>query len=248
MNFKDKYIKYKLKYLNLKYQSAGKINFMPNATRETAIGAVQSITDANFNAYSDANSDVYSDVESDVDSGAYSDVESDVESDAKSNANSDYDNFLTYSEVISGNIDRNRVLRLHSINSEEFKELNTFTNLRGLNFSDDFDRTIQRNDLPPTIEIVYFGSNFNNGGQPLEAGVLPNSIQFLLFGNSFNNGGQPIGVNVLPNRLRRLHLGLEFTNGGRPFEVGFLPDSLRTLIIKEIEVQVPITSSFTIPS
>ena len=67
-----------------------------------------------------------------------------------------------------------------------------------------FNKTIEKNLIPPSVLHIDFGWRFNT---KLGHGVLPGGLQSVVFGNTFN---QPLNVGVLPDTLQKLALGQEF--------------------------------------
>lgn len=118
--------------------------------------------------------------------------------------------------------------------------------------SNDFNQYIPPNVLPLNLKILVFGTNFNNGGYPLEEKVFPESLVKLTFGIYFNNGITytednredqiQLPINVLPSNLALLTFIRNYVDVA---EYEDHEEEFDTFI--SIVVPLPLTDSFILP-
>jgi hypothetical protein len=116
------------------------------------------------------------------------------------------------------NILESKIIKITHVN--DMIILNNFKNLKELAFDFYYNRTIDVNVLPNSLQTLTFGWEYN---QTIGVNVLPNLLHTLTFGWEYN---QTIGVNVLPNSLQTLTFGWEYN---QTIGVNVLPNSLKTL-------------------
>ena len=93
-------------------------------------------------------------------------------------------------------------------------------------FGSGFDQSLERVDLPMSLESLCFGNRFN---QSLEDVRLPVSLKILVFGSDFNQSLEGV---TLPSSLETLKFGHQFK---QPLETLSLP-SLRSLTLDRYDV------------
>ena len=104
--------------------------------------------------------------------------------------------------------------------------LDGWTEPPGLMFGSSFNQSLERVDLPMSLESLCFGHHFN---QSLEAVRLPVSLKTLVFGSDFNQSLEGV---TLPSGLETLKFGQQFQ---QPLETLTLP-SLRSLTLDRYDV------------
>lgn len=93
-------------------------------------------------------------------------------------------------------------------------------------FGSSFNQSLERVDLPMSLESLCFGHRFN---QSLEGVRLPVSLKTLVFGSDFNQSLEGV---TLPSGLETLKFGQQFQ---QPLETLTLP-SLRSLTLDRYDV------------
>ncbi|KAN0000244.1 hypothetical protein ACTFIZ_000709 [Dictyostelium cf. discoideum] len=89
-----------------------------------------------------------------------------------------------------------------------------------LTLGNEFDQSIEIDDLPSSIRYLTFGSMFN---KPLKKGSIPNGVLSITFGSMFD---QDIEVDVIPSSCVELTFGQKFN---KTFKIGSIPIGVKTL-------------------
>jgi hypothetical protein len=176
MDYKNKYLKYKIKYLTLKQTQKG--GFLEDLPPEVLrhMGEYDIIPELRgvSRATHKTTSDTY--FETNV-----------FDMNGVTNYSSLPDEF------------KNKVKKIKNVNS--LNGLNQLSNLTELWFGSDFNQPIGQNVLPNSLTHLEFGKNFN---QSIGQNVLPNSLIHLQF-HEESQFNQPILVVILINQLVQVY-------------------------------------------
>ncbi len=88
-----------------------------------------------------------------------------------------------------------------------------------------FNRSLEIGDLPPSLEALTFGVAFNRF---LGVGVIPEKVKSVVFGTKFN---QPLVVGTFPKLIKSIEFGWNFN---QPLPTGVIPPTIETLKVSTL--------------